>query len=319
MQNRSSSSFMLGESTALRAIQDLIEKVAPTSATVLIQGESGTGKELVARSLHLKSLRSDQPFISVNCGALNENLLESELFGHEKGAFTGALNQKMGLAEAANGGTLLLDEVGEMSFGLQAKLLRFLQEGEFYRVGGKKPIQVDVRIISATNRELETEIKNGRFREDLFYRLNTITLRTPPLRDRREDIPLLVEHFLTNSRHSPAGGPAKILDARALDALQKYDWPGNIRELQNTMERLRILVDGPRVQFDDLPPQIRMPVTRRDLLELSPTTPLEEVEKRHILRTLTFFQGNKTRCAQSLGITVKTLYNKLRCYGMGAA
>jgi transcriptional regulator with PAS, ATPase and Fis domain len=309
---------LLGKSPAFENILQMVDRIAPTTASVLIQGESGTGKELIARRLHFKSQRFERPYISVNCGALHENLLESELFGHEKGSFTGAVSQKMGLAEAADGGTLFLDEIGEMPFGIQAKLLRFLQEGEFYRVGGKKPIRVDVRILSATNRDLELEIAAQRFREDLYYRLNTITLRMPPLRKRLEDIPLLVEHFLNQAKGQARPG-VKTVDPKVMEAFVKYEWPGNIRELQNTVERLKILTEGPMIRLDDLPMHIRMPEARLSLADIHTSLPLEEVEKRHILRTLAFHQGNKTRCAQSLGITVKTLYNKLRCYGIGGA
>lgn len=307
----------IGESRAVHNILQMVDKIAPTSASVLVQGESGTGKELIARRLHQRGDRAGQAYVTVNCGALQEALLESELFGHEKGAFTGALQQKIGLAETADGGTLFLDEIGELSLGIQSKLLRFLQEGEFYRIGGKKPIQVNVRIISATNRDLEQEVKNGRFREDLFYRLNTITLRMPPLRERKEDIPLLVGLFLKESKDAGQSGMvARKIEPRALESLGQYDWPGNVRELQNTIERLKILSDHTEIRLEDIPFEIRMPKARFEGPDLNVALPLEEVERRHILRALGFFQGNKTKSAKSLGITIKTLYNKLHRYGL---
>jgi len=305
---------IIGKSAALLSTVTMVDKIAPTSATVLIQGESGTGKELIARRLHFQSDRAKAPYVTLNCGALQESLLESELFGHEKGAFTGAVSQKIGLAETADGGTLFLDEIGEMSLSIQTKLLRFLQEGEFYRVGGKKPIKVAVRILSATNRDLEQEVKKGRFREDLFYRLNTITLRMPPLRERREDIPTLIQYFLEKNR--PANQKAKKIDPRVIDALKSYDWPGNIRELQNTVERLNILSEQ-EIRLEDIPYNIRMPSHRKGTVsEFTPEMKLDDVERSHILRALTFHQGNKTKAASSLGITIKTLYNKLQRYGV---
>jgi transcriptional regulator with PAS, ATPase and Fis domain len=308
---------IIGDSPAIHSILSMVEKIAPTTATVLIQGESGTGKELIAKQLHYKSARAQGPYTTINCGALQESLLESELFGHEKGSFTGAVNQKLGLAEASDGGTLFLDEIGEVALPIQAKLLRFLQEGEFYRIGGKKPIKVNVRIISATNRDLETEVKANRFREDLFYRLNTITLRMPPLRKRKEDIPILVEYFLKNSRFGMTDGRPFKIDPRVIEAFQNYDWPGNIRELQNTIERLVILAENFEIKVEDIPFNIRSPKpTLRVGDAYSPDTPLEEVERGHILKALTFHHGNKTRAAQALGITIKTLYNKLHKYGV---
>jgi transcriptional regulator with GAF, ATPase, and Fis domain len=307
---------MIGKSPAILSTLAMVDKIAPTTATVLLQGESGTGKELIARRLHFQSERGQRPYVTVNCGALQETLLESELFGHEKGSFTGAVNQKLGLCETADGGTLFLDEIGEMSLGIQTKILRFLQEGEFYRIGGKKPIKVDVRVISATNRDLEKEVKEGRFREDLFYRLNTITLRVPPLRKRKEDIPALVDFFLKNSRFGGGSIQIKRVDPKVLEAFAGYDWPGNIRELQNTIERLKILSDNNEIRLEDVPFEIRMPNSKADTTEFAVDMPLEDVEKNHILRTLAYNQGNKTKTAQSLGITIKTLYNKLHRYGI---
>lgn len=305
---------IIGGSSVLKSLISMVDKVAPTDATVLIQGESGTGKELIARQLHMKSDRHSKPYVTINCGALQESLLTSELFGHEKGSFTGAHTLKIGLVETANFGTLFLDEIGELGMGIQAKLLRFLQEGEIFRIGGKKSLKVDVRIISATNKDLEKEVRENRFREDLFYRLNTITLRVPPLRKRKEDVELLVNFFLKNSKFG--GSVIKILSPEAMEALKQYDWPGNIRELQNAIERMKILAENDTIDLDDISYHIRFPKTRIESGEFSATMPLEEVEKGHILRTLDYFKGNKTKTAKALGITIKTLYNKLNRYDM---
>jgi transcriptional regulator with PAS, ATPase and Fis domain len=315
-QDNSKSMEIVGKSPAILSMLTMVDKIAPTTATVLIQGESGTGKELIARRLHVRSERADKPYVTVNCGALQEALLESELFGHEKGSFTGAVAQKSGLCETADGGTIFLDEIGEMSPSIQAKLLRFLQEGEFYHIGGKKPVKVDVRVVSATNRDLEIEVKEGRFREDLFYRLNTITLRMPPLRKRKEDMAALVDHFLKNSRFGGQAQQIKRVDPRVYDAFQNYDWPGNIRELQNTIERLKILAENNEIKLDDIPFTIRNPKSRIETGDFSLEMPLDDVEKNHILRTLAYNHGNKTKTAHSLGITIKTLYNKLHRYGV---
>jgi two-component system response regulator HydG len=303
---------IIGDSEKLKQILLMIDRVAPTTASVLILGESGTGKELIARRIHALSERKDAPFVAINCGALTETLLESELFGHEKGSFTGASQTKKGLVEIANGGTLFLDEVGEMALSLQAKLLRFLQEGEFFRVGGKEPLHVSVRIVSATNRDLENEVKAARFREDLFYRLNTIYIKSPSLRERKEDLALLIEHF------SP--GTVQILSREAVDALKAYPWPGNIRELQNAVERMRIMAGGQKIELQDLPASIRNQNQNKFEAQMTGAPPvempLEELERIHILRCLDHHEGNKTRAAQSLGITIKTLYNKLHRYGI---
>jgi two-component system response regulator HydG len=304
----------IGQSPVTQEILTMVDKVAPTLATVVILGESGTGKELIAKRIHEKSARANAPYVTVNCAALQESLLESELFGHERGSFTGAVGTKIGLCEAADGGTLFLDEIGEMSPAIQTKMLRFLQEGEFYRVGGKKPIHVNVRIICATNRDLSEEVKAGRFREDLFYRLNTISMKMPALRDRKEDIPLLCEYFLKNARFGGAAS-AKRIDPRVIEIFQNYAWPGNIRELQNTIERLKILSEGSTITIEDVPYAIRMPKQAAFGGELAVGAPLEDVEKGHILRTLAFNLGNKTKTAHALGITIKTLYNKLHRYG----
>ena len=302
---------IIGQSEKLKQTLNLIERVSPTNASILILGESGTGKELIARKIHSSSPRKNAQFVAINCGAITESLLESELFGHEKGAFTGASSAKKGLVEIAHEGTLFLDEIGEMPLSLQAKLLRFLQEGDFFRVGGKESIHVDVRIVSATNRELEAETQKGAFREDLYYRLNTITIKSPALRERKDDIPLLVDFF------SP--GMAELLSQEALQALLAYAWPGNIRELQNVVERLRILSSG-KIELRDLPSHVRTATHLRldsQFNQAPPVEmPLEELERIHILRCLTHHEGNKTRAAQSLGITIKTLYNKLHRYGI---
>lgn len=303
------------KSEIMKQVMSMVDRVAPSSASILILGESGTGKELVAHSIHERSQRRNKPFVAINCGALRENLLESELFGHEKGAFTGAYNRKIGLAEVAHGGTLFLDEIGELSPAMQAKLLRFIQEGEIYRVGGKEPIKVDIRLISATNRELDAEVVKGNFREDLFYRVNTIMIHAPPLRRRKEDIVLLVEHFLSKNAANMMLNRGRQMSEEAMAMIQKYDWPGNIRELQNVCERLQILSDGHTIMPGDLPDHIRNPEQKIDTNDYDPSFTIYELEKRYILKALKYFDGNKTQAAQALGITIKTLYNKLHEYG----
>ncbi|PIT99698.1 MAG: sigma-54-dependent Fis family transcriptional regulator [Bdellovibrionales bacterium CG10_big_fil_rev_8_21_14_0_10_45_34] len=295
-------------------LMKMVDRVAATQATVLILGESGTGKELVAKAIHERSSRRTKPFVAINCGALRETLLESELFGHEKGAFTGAYNRKIGLAEVADGGTLFLDEIGELSPGMQAKLLRFIQEGEVYRVGGKEPIQVDIRLVSATNRDLETEVPKGNFREDLYYRINTISVSVPPLRRRKEDIPVLVRHFLMNSQNRHLNRGHEVSD-EAMEMIVSYEWPGNIRELQNVCERIQILADGHMIMPGDVPDNIKNPEQRWLDNEYDPSISLYELERRYIIQALRHFHGNKTRAAQALGVTIKTLYNKLHEYG----
>ncbi len=301
-------------SEVMKNLMKVIERVAPSNANILVLGESGTGKELLAHAIHEKSSRANKPFVAINCGALQESLLESELFGHEKGSFTGAINKKTGLAEIANGGSLFLDEIGELTPGIQAKLLRFIQEGELYRVGGKEPIRVDIRLISATNRKLEADVAQGRFREDLYYRINTIAIKTPALRQRKEDIPLLINHFLSSGSHAFLGRGRQVSED-ALKLMVNYDWPGNIRELQNICERLQILSDGHTIMVNDIPENIRNPQTRIHMDEYDPSLALHELEKRFILKSLHHFNGNKTQAANALGITIKTLYNKLHEYG----
>lgn len=302
------------KSEVMRQLMRMVDRVAPSNATVLILGESGTGKELIANAIHERSNRKNKPFVAINCGALRETLLESELFGHEKGAFTGAYSRKTGLAEVATGGTLFLDEIGELSPGIQAKLLRFLQEGEIYRVGGKDPIRVDIRLISATNKELDKEVLRGNFREDLFYRINTIMVHSPPLRRRKEDIPSLIEHFLSTNLNGFLNR-GRQMSEDAMKILMKYDWPGNIRELQNVCERLQILSEGHVIMPGDLPENIRNPDHKVVIDDYDPTMTLHELEKRYILKALNYFDGNKTQAANALGITIKTLYNKLHEYG----
>ncbi len=292
----------------------LAEVVAPTDSTVLIQGESGTGKEVISRYLHNLSTRADGPFLSINCGALPENLLESELFGHVKGSFTGAIRDKQGLFAAARGGTFFMDEVGEMPPSLQIKLLRVLQEREVIPVGATEAIPVDVRIIAATNRDLEEEVRRGHFRSDLFYRLNVIALELPPLRDRRDDLVLLIDNFLQDLSAERSDAP-KALSSEALDAVMVYDWPGNVRELQNALEHAVVLSRSEIIDPMSLPERI----TRRRKEPLvaersSPNPSLDIVERAYIMWVLQSEGGNKTRAAEVLGIDPSTLYRKLSRY-----
>jgi len=300
------------QDSATLGLLELASRIAPTNVPVLILGESGTGKEVIARRIHALSSRSRKSIISINCGAIQESLLLSELFGHERGAFTGAVSQKKGMVELADGGTLFLDEIGEMGFETQAKLLRFLQDGELYRVGGNTPIKVDVRIISATNKDLEMHVKQGKLREDLYYRINTVTLKILPLRKRPHDIPLLIGRFLRDGNLGL--GRARSLAPRAVEILKRYSWPGNVRELQNTVERFKILVDEDVISEGDIPFNIKNPEVEMDYFDGSSSFLLEQVERRHILKVLAHFNGNKTRAADAMGITVKTLYNKLSRY-----
>lgn len=300
-------SFLTRDPSTLELLARL-EKTASCDVPVLVEGESGTGKELLARLIHRLSSRAGGPLVSLNCGALQDNLLASELFGHERGAFTGATSQKMGLVEAATGGTLFLDEIGDIGWEAQAKLLRFLEHGEVYRLGSKQPLRVDVRVISATNKDLASEVRKGRFREDLYYRINTVTLRVAPLRDRPGDIPLLLSHYTGGS----ANGPARIrFTEGAVERLLRHPWPGNVRELRNLVERLQVLSEEPLIDETAL----MQALGQNDLAEPqeSPFL-LDQIEKRHIYRVLAHFEGNKTRAARALGITVKTLYNKLSRY-----
>jgi two-component system, NtrC family, response regulator HydG len=302
---------MIGASPSWRRMLTLVEQVADSSATILIQGESGTGKELVARSIHERSGRRNGPFVAVNCAALPETLLESELFGYEKGAFTGAGGRKEGRFDLANGGTLFLDEVADLSLVTQPKILRVLQEGEFERLGGTRTLQVDVRILAATNRDLAEMVRDKRFREDLYYRLNVVTVRVPPLRERPEDIRVLAQHYL---RVYSAKNGRKLdgFTAEALERLEAYAWPGNVRELENLVERSVLLARKDRIDAEDLPEEV-MGVKRppRDaILELI-GTPLADIEQRLLDETLRITGGNKTQAAKLLGIDVRTVARKL--------
>ena len=303
---------MIGSGPAMQKVVQMIEKVAPTDATVLIRGRSGTGKELVARAVHGNSMRRDRPLVNVNCAALQENLLESELFGHEKGAFTGAVQTKPGLIEVAEGGTLFIDEVAEMAPALQAKLLRVLEDGHYRRVGSTKECYADVRVIAATNKPLEEEQKAGRFREDLFYRLNVVSIDLPPLCERRQDIPALVQHFLTNRQ---LGKVRCNVDDEAMRVLVSYEWPGNIRELANVLERAQILAENNLITLDDLPDTLQaMPHN----VEASSPDPLNlsEVERLTVRAALLKTKGNKVHAAKLLGISRRALYRLLAKYDL---
>lgn len=327
-------------SEAMRRTLALAEQIAPSEASVLITGESGTGKEVIARFIHRKSSRSSKPFIAVNCAAIPGNLMESELFGHEKGAFTGALSRRLGKFEEANGGTLLLDEISEMDISLQSKLLRAIQEREIDRVGGSKPIKVNIRILATSNRDLEAEVKKGTFREDLYFRLNVISLHLPKLADRLDDIPPLSDYFI--DKYSKANGlPPRKLTSDAIAKLKAYHWPGNVRELENIMHRAVLMAQGnaideaaillpvkavaafasPAVTTDAQPPATSHPAIpsvvpkRNDLVGRT----VEDVEKELILDTLNHCLGNRTQAAQVLGISIRTLRNKLKQYNEDAA
>jgi DNA-binding NtrC family response regulator len=313
LDRRYSFSEIIGTSPALQSVFRLVEKVAATNTNILIQGESGTGKELIARAVHHNSPRADRPFVAVNCGAIPETLLESELFGHTKGAFTGAVTNKLGLFRSAEGGTVFLDEVGEISAAMQVRLLRALQEHEVVPLGSSVAVSFDARIICATNRDLEREVAEGRFREDLFYRLNVIEIYLPPLRERREDIPLLARSFITRTAREQQRDE-KSIEPAAMSALINYSWPGNVRELQNAIERAFTLSND-SIDLDSLPPRVREAAGRtpmRDPDGLRPT--LEEIERRHIFETLAAVNQDKARAANILGIDLSTLYRKLKRY-----
>jgi len=299
---------IIAKSPRMQQVIEIIKVVAKSNATVLITGETGTGKELVAQAIHSQGHRRGKPFVAVSCAALPESLLESELFGHEKGSFTGAYAQKKGKFEVANRGTLFLDEIGEMSANIQVHLLRVLEEKEFTRVGGNEPIKVDVRVISATNRDVKQAVARGQFREDLYYRLNVVNIELPPLRERKEDIPLLAQHFLKkfaleNNKEVTGFSP------EATDFLLKYDWPGNVREMENAIERAVILAQNPIIEVTDLP--------QSELVSAGSTPAernLKQVEKDHILNVLTETGGNYTEAARILGVSRMTLYNKAKAY-----
>ena len=305
---------IIGKSVRLRQVFDLVDKVAETDSTILIFGESGTGKELVAREIHHRSHRARGSFVSINCGALPEALLESELFGHVRGSFTGAVRDKEGMFAVARGGTFFLDEVGETSPAIQVKLLRVLQEREIIPVGATRPIKVDVRLVAATNSDLEGAVESGRFRADLFYRLNVIPVHLPPLRQRKDDIPLLVDHFL-KIHCETTDKPVKTVSPEALDMLMRYDWPGNVRELENALERGVILQDGRVIMAEDLPERLRhsQAESRGSVVSTTNLT-LEELEKEYLLKVLDETGWHKKRAASILGINASTLYRKLQRY-----
>ncbi|MBN1757682.1 MAG: sigma-54-dependent Fis family transcriptional regulator [Chitinispirillaceae bacterium] len=304
----------VGSSPAMHEVTLLIGSVAESRSTVLITGESGTGKELAARSIHLKSKRSGGPFVKINCAALPEGLIESELFGHEKGAFTGALRQKKGMFENASGGTLLLDEIGEMPLPAQAKLLRVLQEREVHKVGGDEPIEVDVRVIATTNRMLEQEITDGQFREDLYYRLNVISVHLPPLRDRLEDLPELAEFFIRKFNRENGFGVEGI-DQEGMTVLKRHSWPGNVRELENAIERAVVLTKTGTIGKELFNFKRTGTSGRPSGSDLEAGITVAEAEKRLIYRTLESCGQNRTKAADMLGISIRTLRNKLNEYG----
>jgi len=313
---------IIGKSKVMQNVYETIRKVAPSNATVLIEGESGTGKEMVAKSIHYNSPRKDQPFIAVNCSALAENLLESELFGHEKGAFTGAVARKKGRFELADGGTLFLDEIGELSQSLQVKLLRSLQEKIFERVGGIKPVSVDIRVIAATNKRLMEEVKQGRFREDLYYRLNVVNILLPPLRDRQEDIHLLLQHFINkHSAERKSDPPVTGLEGEAERLFHNYGWPGNVRELENVIERAMVLCLGDKIEVNDLPREFRDEIRNTLHMEGIPADArlydtLAAVEKKMILRALKVTGNVQAHAAELLGIGKSGLNQKLKKFNI---
>ena len=303
---------IVGKSDAILKVKEMIDRVAPTEARILITGANGTGKELVAHQIHEKSSRAKGPFVEVNCAAIPSELIESELFGHEKGSFTSAVKQHIGKFEQANGGTLFLDEIGEIPTHVQVKLLRVLQEGEVERLGGRTT-KVDLRLVSATNQDLRLAVKEGRFREDLYYRLNVIALRVPPLRERRDDIPLLAEHFL-RLYCERNGRQLSGFSRPAAEALMRYEWPGNVRELENTIERAVVLSRGAAVEIEDLPVEVRTGTggsTDAKSITFAIGTPLAEIERRVIHSTLNHVSGDKRLCAQLLGIATRTIYRRL--------
>jgi DNA-binding NtrC family response regulator len=307
---------MVGDSAEMQQLYQMIRQVGPTKATVLVQGESGTGKELIARALHQMSPRARKDFIPVHCAALPETLLESELFGHERGAFTGAVSRRPGRFEVANNGTLFLDEIGEIPLSMQVKLLRVLEQREIQRVGGNETLKVDVRLIVATNRDLEEEVAEGRFREDLYYRLKVVQIVAPPLRHRRSDIPLLAQHFLAEFAREN-GRSVPTLSRDAVEALQAYHWPGNVRELRNIMENTFVFLQGDTVTARDLPGTIKNEkVAPSDTLSIPMGLPLEEVETIYLKRTLAAVDGNRTRAAEALGISRRTLQRRIKELGI---
>lgn len=316
LQDRGTFGELVGNSSAMREIYALVEQVAPSSASVLITGESGTGKELVARTLHQLSPRRNGPFIGINCSAVPESLMESELFGHEKGAFTGAASRRAGCFELAEGGTILLDEIAEMPAFLQAKLLRVIEERKVRRLGSRHEIDIDVRLLAATNKDPEEAVAKAILREDLLYRLNVFRLHLPSLKERKDDLPLLAQ-YLVEKLAEKHNRPAKFLSSAAIQALQFHAWPGNVRELRNVIERAVIICSGEQVErhhFAPYPIDQRERLRQADTITLPVGTPLEEVERQMIMRTLQKTSNNKTRAAELLGISLKTLHNKLNLY-----
>ena len=321
LEERYSLHHVIGKSKGIRNVLSLVDKAAPTKSNVLISGESGTGKELVARAIHFASPRKDGPFISVNCMAFNPGVLESELFGHEKGSFTGAVAMRRGRFELAHRGTLFLDEIGELSQDLQIKLLRVLQERKFERVGGSEEIEVDIRVVTATNKDLQQEVEKGNFREDLYYRLNVVHMLLPPLRERREDIPLLLAHF-TEKIAAESALPRKNISAEALEFLSGYEWPGNIRQLENVVERCMIMVAGDTIDVPDLPPEVKDDESQLknalDMLpvELNLAETLDKLEAALIRRALARADFIQVKAAELLGISKSLLQYKLRKYSI---
>jgi len=306
---------VVGQSPAIRRVVQTSRQIAPTDATVLIEGESGTGKELLAKAIHNNSPRKPRNFVALNCAALSEGILESELFGHEKGAFTGAVSSRKGRFEHADGGTLFLDEVGDMPTPIQIKLLRVIENGEIVRVGSNEPQTVDVRLISASNRDLAGLVREGTFREDLFFRLKVVRILLPPLRQRREDIPLLIEHYMPRLAEEHRKPVAAITpDAQAV--LAAYDWPGNVRELINTLETMVVLAQGETLDTEDIPAEIRPGKETGAAADLAPGMSLQDAERLLIQRTLRETDGNRQKTAELLGIGERTLYRKIRDYGL---
>jgi two-component system, NtrC family, response regulator PilR len=320
LTRKSSQKKIIGQSPRMRSVFKMVDKIAATNATVLIKGESGTGKELVAQSIHQRSDRSSGPFVAINCGAIPETLLESQLFGHVKGSFTGADKDHGGFCQQADGGTIFLDEIGETPHAIQVKLLRMLQEREIYPVGSSKSQTVNVRVVAATNRDLEHEVAEGHFRTDLYYRLNVIPLNLPSLRERRDDIPLLVDHFLRRCCPDEyQGNLGSFMDDRALLALQGYEWPGNVRELENVIERATIIRESEKIYFRDLPEEICDPHgdgAHHGTLNIGGNITLEDLEMAHILAVLEATGGARKQTSEILGINASTLYRKLKKYGV---
>jgi DNA-binding NtrC family response regulator len=313
LQRLSGTTEIIGESDSFKKVLRLAAKIAPTESSVLILGQSGTGKELVAKFIYQNSARAEKPFVALNCASIPDTLIESELFGHEKGAFTDAVRQKQGLVEIASGGTLFLDEVGDISLSIQPKLLRFIQEGEYRRVGGNTILHSDVRIISATNKQLEDEVAAGRFREDLLYRLNVITLDLPPLKERKDDIPRLAQWFIQKKMKTRI---EKTLASESIDVLMRYDWPGNVRELENVIERAAILSHGNVIEARDLALPHRSMTTlqasKDGQTKVGKLVPMKDVEREHYQSVLNTLNWNKSQAAKVLGVSLKTLYTKIQ-------